>query len=481
MTDIEKLKKLLNNISADLNSNEYICIATSYIEDGKEKYHYFASQSIEELIEIANNYKNQNLFVMISLSDGKGVEAENIVSSNIIGLDFDFKGKPKPSGIEFSKELREKFKGFIFAIVDSGHGYHVYYRIKKTDDVEEWHQTTKKLQVLLGADPLAVKKNQLLRLPTFYNYKYDEKVKSKSIYVSDCKPISLKCFNNHISASQSKEETRPYGLIRPCIERILQNGVNEGYRFNALHAIVPELKKMNLNYEEAKSKIIDFNAKCNPPENLSKVLDTFDYLFNAEGYVFHGCHSPHSTINSLLKQNCDGNCIFELKIPKKQTTLNERINIPIDLINTKNLKRLNGAEIALLIETYKNKELKKADIYAMFSRPTATKYIKHLNELKLIEITKKSIQIVKIKTKNTIEINSRISKLVINKKISKNEAKIYFMISFLEHINERTSETHISEMLNMDLGNVSKIIKALNDEGLICSSFNGFSVSSVPI
>lgn len=480
MTDTEKLKALLNNISADLNSNEYICIATSYIEDGKEKYHYFASQSIEELIGIAEKHKNQDLFVMISLTDGKGFEEENIISSNIIGLDFDFKEKPKPSGIEFSKELREKFKGFIFAIVDSGHGYHVYYRINKTENIEEWHNTTKELQVLLDADPLAVKKNQLLRLPTFYNHKYDKEVKSKFLYVTECTPVSLEYFNKLINKSQTSKEMRPFSVVRPCIERILQNGVNEGYRFYALHALVPELKKMNVNYEAAKSKIIDFNAKCNPPENLSKVLDTFDYLFNAEGYVFHGCHSPHSTINSLLKQNCDGCCVFESKRPNKKTS-KEKTSIPIEFISPHMLNELNGAEISLLIEIIKNKELKISDVNKMFSRSIASKYIKHLTKINLIENKNKTLKLLKPESKDSIEINSNLSSLVINKKIKKNEALVYFAIKFLNKIKERTTVSHIADLLNLDIGNVSKTIKSLEDQEIICVQHSDSFISCVAI
>lgn len=465
MNEFQKLKTFFEIQSKGKTNNEYINLATTFIDsNGEKQFHYISFSTVEEALAVANVHKNSDLFFGIALTDGQGAEIENVVSSNIIGLDFDYAEGNKPNATDFTDFFRNKLKIFISALVDSGHGYHVYIAIEKTYDLEYWHKTSQRLQRYFKADGQAIRINQLLRFPTSYNYKGQERKKCKLIYVNEGVPYSLNKINLIIDQYEKQEGDNAYLVVRSCIENML-NGVKEGYRNFALSCIVPEFKRLNRSYEECRDAVLSFNMKCLPPENESKVLNSFKKLWDSNIYTFPGCYFKDSTKNDFVKQFCAGKCYaFEERQYIEKST---KIEIPKCFIEPKILKSLNGAEVSLLLFIYANKEIDIKSLKTLFSYNTLTSYVNHLVDLNFIEFAGTNSVKIRKHITNKISIDSRVFELCLRKKITKNEAKVYYCIAFLNSIKERTTITHIAEMLNMGKGNVSEIIQKLKEGGLI--------------
>ena len=473
MNQEEKTECLMKIQSTDIQYNEYITIArkaekiqkTTGANKSSEFFEFYHFQSYKEAIVFMRNHQKNNLFFVLGLTDGQGQKDKNIKSANLIAIDLDFKDKPMPSEREITKYVRKKCGLYITALVNSGHGYHIYFQIEKTEDIKLWNQTTKRLSKLLGGDALASRKSQILRFPSSINYKdKNNPKKCNVIFCNPGNPYSLSKINKIIDNYEYSENIKEYSKIKPCVENMMK-GVDKGYRDIALSFIVLELKKLNYSFERTKKEALKFNAKCNPPQSESFVITCLNNLWNNNNYKFSGCNHQDERKNAVAKRYCPGDCVFKnkfLSFKSKDTT----IKIPSNFISFNVLRQCKGTEISLLLYIYFCKTIDKNDLYNYCCRSTINKYLNHLKLLNFIDVDKKSVTI-RTNYSPKIDIDSKVMTLCLNKKITESEALIYYCIVWLNSINERTTIQHISEMLGKNKSNVSPVVQGLAEKGLV--------------
>jgi len=172
----------------ELEDNEYISMLRIELpkEGAKDrKASRLWAQSFDEVFAHVKKFKDWN-DMYIGLSTNKGNEnRESPYRRAVIGIDYD-KGMMQNKDARFT-DICKQFKacGHSYHMaVDSGHGYHFYFGIVPTKDIELCAKVTKKISLSqAGADSRVALTTQLMRLPTTFNIKeIAEKLKNCEEY-----------------------------------------------------------------------------------------------------------------------------------------------------------------------------------------------------------------------------------------------------------------------------------------------------------
>ncbi len=128
-------------------------------------------------------HKGQNLYVAVGTRNGGGSK-EYIAEIPALWCDIDFKDLPQPE----AKKAVWEFPARPSLVVESGGGYHVYWRLKEPatkEDIPRIEALNRQIQVYLKGDPQATEAARILRLPGSLNFKYDPPRKVKVLWKTD--------------------------------------------------------------------------------------------------------------------------------------------------------------------------------------------------------------------------------------------------------------------------------------------------------
>ncbi len=76
-----------------------------------------------------------------------------------------------------------------------------------------------------------------------------------------------------------EQRSRDVNKIKEDIKMIMEIGVEQGLRHDALFSIITTLKAMGLNKNEVIQKVLEFNRRCRPPEAKSVVILQVDQIW----------------------------------------------------------------------------------------------------------------------------------------------------------------------------------------------------------
>lgn len=224
------------------------------------------------LPRLLDKYKKSNLYFGVATRDGEGGAKENVVDIPALWLDVDFKNTPK----QMFDSVLPKFPLPPTAVVMSGGGYHIYWKLKepakKTQQPEIEH-ILKSLAMNMRGDLVAAEIARILRIPGSFNMK-PEYGTPIAVSVQTLDPANRYSLDDFAFLPVVKENYTPaknnsYGwFFEPLTE-----GVDDGGRNFACARLVGRYIQKGLDDDEIQIIIGLWNERNKPPLSQA-VIDT---------------------------------------------------------------------------------------------------------------------------------------------------------------------------------------------------------------
>ena len=487
MTQDEKLDNFLDLLFPLLEQDEFMAVQYRTRNGSFNKTPY-KMQSNEDIKSFIRNNYNKDLYYSVATTNGGPTRKENdLISTSAIVLDFDFKDEngnriEKPEFDKFMSDLQKKLPLYFSAEVDSGHGYQIVIAIEKTKNLKKWNEITKKLGKIYGADPKALNKTQLMRLPNSRNFKDKKVVQCNCI---DARPpdevrrYTLEKIENEVKEYEKRSKYGYYIDIKPCIKKMLE-GVSKGQRNTCMGRIISFFKYEGYPTEDILKIIEEFNEKSSPPKSTKELHNEFERYWK-DNPNLNGCYFPTDgkpeaeRHNSILRKYCVENCLWGRKVNRNIKSNFEKpselIEIPSRIINP--INKFTGTEIALLICLFRIKHIKKGELYSnvCICERTVRKALKHLMDKNLIRIEGNDIYALN-KNVDCISVDTKAATLLLNKKITNSEAKMYYTLCYVNTYEKQPTIKYLANILQQDKSNASKTISLLEEKGLVIKFVN---------
>ena len=304
------------------------------------------------------------------------------------------------------KDILHLFKSirlYYHAIVDTGHGYHVYVFIEPTTDLEAVEAVQKAVAVRLGADVNATLKTQLMRLPGSVNIKNNENKKVKIVYLADDDhikrlPISHYTYN-YVTTRYTRtniEYVMRDDKTPQKVRDILEAGSPVGQRNEDLQTIIVALKRQHKTLAEIRAVVSEWLENTEELERLDYMIDyIYENVYNGPLDCKNCPHRSECYVRDTVVKPLD---YPVLKIPDR-----DLLKIKNSRIKKKGKKYMNGNMLIIysillrhnkglfkdeLTEelTYKNPE-KGIEAKCCMSDKTIRNTLKELEENDFIVVT----------------------------------------------------------------------------------------------
>lgn len=471
------------------------------IADGQAKTKYF--KSVKDLI---NNYDpsiDKNIYIGMMTRNKKRGKLQDTLKTRALWLDFD----DVQSYIEVEYILNMNKLPQPSIVINSGHGYHVYYILDKAAG-REIEPVIKQLAYTTGADGKATDLARIMRVPGTLNVK-DPYNPVKCEVMS----MSKNTFNlDELAAAlgvEAKAKEQPQrepeqaaeafnidyeGIIsktkKPCIKSMLQ-GVEEGERNWLLGRITKYLKNdLAISKKQAKKVVRVWNLKNEKPQPEGELIASFNDYWHVD-YNLQGCKILDSDGNlipdkqQILNKYCNkSECPLSAKVVFEQgqsvIEYNNRLLNKIKSVsaysliiygmltmNEQGLTAERGSEILGITEKTFKKHVKKLIKmkYAKVKkgiRQRGTSDVFYLTRQGTFKLGRSKISYAAIRLLNS-ELKQGLIKAA--------DFKVYMLLRYYEY-KSRTGEvypatTTLAEKLGIDRSRVSKRIKRLEQRDFI--------------
>lgn len=358
-------------------------------------------KTVAELEDIIKKYKyNWNLYIGTCTTKGENETAEYMMARKVLFLDFDKKDYPQYDDVKDFCNHIKRILQFIFyhCVVDSGNGFHFYFAIQKTVDIDRVTRINKNLCKVLGADPEAVLTTQLARLPTSLNLKHDSKlvnIITNNYGSPQFKPYSLNKLEKIISYAKQSSKVKEVQQLPPkeynavssyyCVEKMISEGVQQGERNFCLGRIVKYLQTIRgYNYNNALKLVLEWNQRCRPPKSVNEIAADFKRYWESD-YKLLGCKLEDKVHQSILNRYCDKyNCktVYDNSPAKLKT---KEISIDNHLLQNRVIKKLRGNHYLILSVLHLHDEgLTYKQLQEEITNPTTQKCCLARNTLKTV-------------------------------------------------------------------------------------------------
>lgn len=308
--DIKVITDDQANFYKTLFSNFDKYIEIRLIKEGKGTKQLFLTY--DELLEYQPP-NDVNAYVGVYERDNKFKgDKDSCTKTNVIYLDFDDETE---ESIRHKIDIKKIPQPTI--IVNSGHGFHVYWLLEEPAG-HELNPIIKKLQQTLKADPKSTDIARILRIPDTMNVKEDP---------VPCKLIHL---NNNRSTISQFEDVLKIKRGKPIYEKITANknpikelleikhnglnnmasGVSKGERNFCTGRITQTLKKLNYSTQEVQDIIFKWNRLNKPnksPDELKQDIFTF---WTDKRYKYDGKTFSNEGLQELNNKFVDSETIF---------------------------------------------------------------------------------------------------------------------------------------------------------------------------
>lgn len=253
--------------------------------------------------------KDINVYVGIYERRHKGNgKITNCTVTNAIYLDFD------DTTLEAVKYTIDA-KGIPLPtmIVNSGHGYHVYWLLDESVG-HEAKPIISKLQQVLNADAGAVDIARVLRIPDTMNVK-GEPVASELLELNSNR-TTLKQFESVLGVNAVLDPVAGTGSIKELAAtkhnglNNMAQGVSEGERNFCIGRILQTLKRLNYTRQQATDIVFRWNTLNKPQKPANELKkDIRTYLFD-ERYKYDGKEFAEERLQELNERFIDNETVF---------------------------------------------------------------------------------------------------------------------------------------------------------------------------
>ena len=396
--------------------------------------------------------------------------AEATRQSFNIWLDFD---KVEGETLEQIKARAEKslknigLDTYTF-LVNSGHGYHFYWKLEQGTR-KDLQPILSKLAELTGADPNPVDKARIMRLPGSQNNKYPEYPKECKVieYTGNKYPLELfeKITNTQVNTNYQKL----FDTNKKCIEKMLL-GVEQGKRNFSLLRIIAEMQLLGIDRVEAYSLALQWNDRNKPKLDKTEFNTNFNLCWNNLhlGKYKATCRPKEEQNQKKLALFCDSmECLYHTS----KGNISFETEEPIIKLNNKYLEaskliKYTGQELLVLCylrDVYQ--EYREArtiqEILGAFkiSRPTLQKYLDSFIKKGYIKSFKRGKNL-HYEYNNTNDFGlgyTAITRIALYQsldfKVSPNAFKLYVLLC---KIAGKQRETYISSKVIKDNCNITQ-------------------------
>lgn len=477
------LNNYLDLVFGELNEKEYMVVEAHGIPNEQK-----ICNSKNEIIDfLSRYYYDHNIFVALATSKGENRKEENLYATSVLAFDFDKKDHPGLSVEKLRKMVYEKCGLFMSMIVDSGHGYHVYVQVKKTNDIARWNRITKEFAGIIGADMNATKSTQIMRLPFSKNNKAGKThYPVNLLYITKGEPYSLDELEMQLEKIKKKQayderlKTRftVFSKNRYCISQMLA-GVNEGYRNFAMRRLYSHFHfSLAKSDDWIRTELRKWNERNTPPKSDDEFERELDLILRNQ-YNCNSCNPQETSIQTSLdltnlKNFCSEDlCEFHQNILRKNyKSVNEEITvIPQYLLKKSTLSALTGNELALLLYVFfigGTIDLKELYGSRLFCEKSIKKLIESLKRHRLIVVENNSLSLKdSILKSESFEIKECVKDAVLNGQLKGFELEVYLHICWMNSSSlnafqgEFPTSLAIANLMEKDYSNVSKVINTL--------------------
>jgi hypothetical protein len=375
------LNTLFKNLSGFIEIRE--------IKDGKSNQKFF--QNVDDLMEYEPP-TDKNIYFGVMTRSRKRGRIEDTRKTNVLWFDFD--DVASYAEIEYILNMRNLPEPSI--IVNSGHGYHLYYLLDKPAGAEIKAVLNKFIKIT-GADSRAADLARIMRLPDTMNVKEDP-VECKLMTISKNK-YNLNeiadLLGVEVKEPPEKGQIRPEKVAevlgidykgiksqidKPCIKSIL-DGVPKGERNWLLGRLTRHLKDdLAISKMRAEKVVRVWNLKCEPSQIETEVLSSFNSYWNNDNLNLQGCKILDSTGDLIL----DKQQILNKYCNKGKCSLTE--NFELAEIEGESLIKFNNR----LLNKIKSMSVYSLIIYGVLSMHEEG--LTKRNAAKIIGITKKTFK-----------------------------------------------------------------------------------------
>ena len=504
---MDKVNRLLRNVFPVLQEDEHITVVR--INDNKTEE--VRCKTIDEVVNYCSRKDKYfyNTYYTISSTDGGGRRTENMRTRSCLCFDFDKSTLGQDFNVKDILHLFKSIRLYYHAIVDTGHGYHVYVFIEPTTDLETVEAVQKAVAVRLGADVKATLKTQLMRLPGTVNIKDNNKLPVKIVYLADEAnikrlPISHYTYN-YVTERYKTSNTNIKWAMRDdrlphCVKDILEHGSEVGNRNADLQTIIVALKRLGRSEAEIRAVVSEWL------ENTEK-MDDLDYQLH---YMYKNLYNGILNCKECpYRKECyvRDTVVKPLDYPVLKIPDRDLLKIKNSRIKKKGKKYMNGNMLIIysillrhnkglfkdeLIKelTYENPE-KGIEAKCCMSDKTIRNTLKELEENDFIVVStidRKKFYKAKpnyVKDDMKTEISYLAALQCIKGCISTQELELYCYIKYLNKMAPKKrgqdpysiyiNQEGLANVLGIDQSRISKMIKNLLNEKLMSIDYRSKS------
>lgn len=344
--------------------------------------------SLDELLNYPTP-QDTNVYIGVFQRRKKGSgKLENCSKTNAIYLDFDdmelaeinfridMAGLPQPS-----------------MIVNSGHGYHVYWLLEEATGFEI-QPVIKELAALLHADQKATDPARILRVPDTMNVK-GEPVQCELVEIND-RRTPLKAFESVLKVKAQIEVIERLEGIPELLEirfnglNNMAAGVQKGERNFCTGRIVQTLKRLNYTKHETSEIVFRWNTLNRPKQSANVLKKDINKFWHESQYKYDGREFSDERLEEINERFIDDETAFFIGADDDEFHTYDN-----ELLHPKTFKEVSGLTFAVLsiIKLAESDGIGRQHIAALCKRHGQDKNLAHsikvLKNLGYIKVKKK--------------------------------------------------------------------------------------------
>ncbi|MGC8567498.1 MAG: DUF5906 domain-containing protein [Caldisphaera sp.] len=215
--NISACKQYIEFIIKGWEDDDYLEIRA--LENNKVKLNIFYRIGEMKIDEVCDLIKQKlDIYVGVLPREKKCGRDECIKKGNLLWADHDFHNdvSKKPSLEEEKNYIFSKLDIYPTLLVDSGRGYHIYFKLEEFIDIKTIRGINEKIANALGSDPQVINPSRIMRLPGSYNRKADKNAEIVMYWpyqTYSAKKLIDSLNKNGKQKESDNIENRNYGLI----------------------------------------------------------------------------------------------------------------------------------------------------------------------------------------------------------------------------------------------------------------------------
>lgn len=449
---LQELYKPVLNEKGIIKNKEYIKIE-KYNNKYLKKEEFF--NNINELclsVESPSKFYYDTYF-SLATNNGNSKAINDSLTRTCIAFDFDKKDNEGLEALDLMHIFSKKGL-FYHCIIDSGHGFHVYIFINRTNNLKLVNEVTKHIAILLGADLNCT--TQILRVPFTLNCKEDNNKKRVNIIklYKDIRRKNIEELAKRYIMKCNENKNIEYLLnerIPDCLKLILENGSDYGNRNKDLQKIVILLRNMRKseasilaiseewnNKNEVYFENLEYQVNKMYNELVTTELNCANCKYNKDCYSKVMSNFEYEEGEQLI-QYSENMCKKCKRNKKGVAKMNGNQLLVVGILKT----HFDGLTQDQLLDKlqYTNEKYKIENV--AMSKPTLVKVLKELEENKYItyEIVnrKRVYTLIKERVKEECKfiINYGVVRECVKGFINPSELELYCYMRYLHNEQQR--------------------------------------------